>query len=709
MKQLAKKQIADWLYIVGLVLIGTIAFGLRWRGIEHITADIETCLIPWSAEVKAGYGIGVLKQFDGDYNLPYVTVLWLLNYLPGNTVIKVKLFSIMFDYIGACGAGMLAGFFASGKTKKVAFMAAYTVTLLYPVTIMNSAYWGQCDFIYVAFLLYMLLCLFKGHSKMAMVFLGCAFSFKLQAILIVPFVLIYYWKKKSFSLWHFLIVPIVMEILCIPAMLAGYSFLIPFSVYLRQLGRYPYMYVFYPNLWALFKNAPYYIFKIVSIGSILCSLIVFFVVVVKRKKVITKKEWFSFAVWTVFLMMCLLPCMHERYGFLFEILTIVYAVIEVSMWWMPIIIGFGATISYLQVTFAKDYFSDQWIAVAYLLTFAFFTYGIVKNWKKENPAQAIEPEEKKALLNWEIKVMEWLEQYLIWIAIGSIIILFIAMRKSIIECMSPDYLTNLIETEGNFHTTFYMFGIKILGGLVDKPLLFLLKISCMAADFMTAVIGAVLIAKKGTKEKAFLFFALYIILPSTLLNSGIWAHVDSFCIFFLLLGYVFWKKERKFYASIMWGIGTAILTEYMLLVWIILATLFVIDKTLTQTMKIKAFLMHIFFILFMAIGLNMTGVFAGYTLRQCFTRMNFLKMTGTYELYPIIFVFLVLLFANIRYMLPLMLLEVTVILDWGQYLYESPVTPAGLIPWGYAGSIILGIVISIWIYKQGEEGIRNIL
>ena len=90
-----------------LLLISVIAFWVRWNGMEYITADMEICLIPWSADMKAGYGPSVLSTYDGDYNMPYITVLWLLNYLPGRTVVKVKMFSVVFDYLGAIAGGLI--------------------------------------------------------------------------------------------------------------------------------------------------------------------------------------------------------------------------------------------------------------------------------------------------------------------------------------------------------------------------------------------------------------------------------------------------------------------------------------------------------------------------------------------------------------------------------------------------------------------------
>lgn len=236
-----------YLYIIILLLAGAAAFGVRLAGIEHITADFETCLIPWSAAMKTGEGPGILRAYDGDYNMPYVTVLWLLNYLPGRTIVKVKLFSVLFEYLGAAAAGLIAAHFAGTEKKRFMFTAVCIAVLFYPSSVLNGAWWGQCDFIYVAFLLYMIYALLKGRYAAAMLLLGCAFSFKLQAVLILPVLLIFWWKKRSFSGAYFLLAAAMMEVLCIPAIAGGYSVFIPFSIYTRQLGRYPYMYVFYPN------------------------------------------------------------------------------------------------------------------------------------------------------------------------------------------------------------------------------------------------------------------------------------------------------------------------------------------------------------------------------------------------------------------------------------------------------------------------------
>jgi len=434
-----------------LLLISLIAFWVRWQGIECITADMQVCLIPWSADMKPGYGPSVLSTFDGDYNMPYITVLWLLNYLPGRTIIKVKLFSIVFDYLGAIAGGLIVarvyelqknlnGLLCKCKsyTKEILFTAAYSAVLFYPSVVLNSAYWGQCDMVYVTFLLYMIYALLRDKPSLAMILLGCAFSFKLQAVLILPVLVIYYWKTRRISIRHFLWIPIVMELLCIPAIIGGCSVFIPFSVYLRQLGRYPYMYVFYPNIWAIFKESPYYIFSTVANLSIIAVLGVFAVIVIRNGKKETAQQWLRYVLWSVFFTMCFLPCMHERYGMLLEVVAILYAFLDRKYGIHAIIIGAGSYVAYVQTTFGKCYFSDKWIAIAYLLCLGMMTYQVITDCKKD--LEPAEGQSNTCTYKWESIFIDFVNRYMLWIAFALLTIFAIVIRKPMMECMSSDYL-----------------------------------------------------------------------------------------------------------------------------------------------------------------------------------------------------------------------------------------------------------------------------
>lgn len=738
-----KQKDRGYLYIMALLLLGAAAFAVRWAGVEHITADFETCLIPWSAAMKAGEGPGILRTYDGDYNMPYITVLWLLNYLPGRTIVKVKMFSVLFEYLGAVAAGLIAAHFAGAEKKKIMFTAACAAVLFYPSAILNGAWWGQCDFIYVAFLLYMIHALLKGRYGAAMIFLGCAFSFKLQAVLILPVLLIFWWKKRSFSGGYFLLVPVIMEILCIPAVLGGCSVFIPFSVYTRQLGRYPYMYVFYPNFWALFKEAPYYIFSDVAILGILAGLGVFAVAVIRKKKEISERQWMEFAVWSIFFMMCFLPCMHERYGMLAEVLAILYAFLNRRSWWNALIIGAGSFVAYLQVTFGQKILPDQWIAAAYLLSFGFFTAQMIKNWDREetfsggavlpespseasgNPERMQEKsaaEKRRAVRGVsapEKRIMDFINQYIFWIGYIVLTILAVVVRKSMTECISADYLPNLIETEGNYHAPLYMFFMHVLSGinsifLPEKTLFFLVKLLCAAADIFAAAMLAVCVygfggektdavwqkgeyAGADRKLRAFILYGLMLFLPAVLMNSPFWAHLDGISVGLLAGAYLLYEKKKEIPAGIAAGVACGLLMHYVVILSFVLCIAWFAagrrEGSDGKRKRQKRFENTCSAVIMISGG---AGLLCGYSLWQSFVKLlNFWMSPGTWMLYPVVVLVLLLCFCDRKWIPVGIFLELAVILDWGEFLYEFPVLPHAVYTVLYlaAGASALAVIL----------------
>ena len=138
-----------------IVLASILGLVLRWQGIWEESGDFQSCLSIWMDHLKSGNGIRVLSQYTGDYNMPYVTVLWLLTYLPVEPIVGIKSFSMLFDFIcAATGAAMAVTCRKENHNGSIrTFVITYCLIFLSPVAILNSGYWGQCDSVYVAFVL----------------------------------------------------------------------------------------------------------------------------------------------------------------------------------------------------------------------------------------------------------------------------------------------------------------------------------------------------------------------------------------------------------------------------------------------------------------------------------------------------------------------------------------------------------------------------
>lgn len=372
-------QRKKWVLPLAVMLVSVLGLWARFKGIYYESGDYRSCLSIWTQELSDGKGLHALADYSGDYNMPYVTVLLLLTYLPVEPIIGIKSVSILFDFVCAFAGAALAVICTKNlKHRELVFGIAYSLIFLSPVAVLNSGWWGQCDSIYVGFIMLAVVCLLKEKPSLCMIFMGCALAFKLQTVFALPMLMIYYWKNKKFSFWKFFLIPITMELLCLPAIIGGCSPWITFSVYLAQMKTYPEMYYYYPNFWTFFQNTPYYVFGRMAVAGTFGLLLTEAVLILKKETVIHKENFLPLFCLLVMTTLCFLPSMHDRYGYMLEIAAIIYAVTDKRKWWLALMLQM-TTLAVYAPAFLRRYAIDARIAaVFYLLTFAAFVYCEVK-------------------------------------------------------------------------------------------------------------------------------------------------------------------------------------------------------------------------------------------------------------------------------------------------------------------------------------------
>lgn len=188
-----------------IVVVVAIMSGLiiRYGFMGYESADFLVYLRPWFETIKED-GMKSLANQVGDYNIPYQAVIACLVEIGADPLWGYKLVSIVFDVFLAIGAGFLANFILDSKTK---FWAIFCAVFLLPDIFLNSSCWGQCDSIYVSFLIFSLLFMLKDKPMLSLLFYGIAISFKLQAIFLLPFFLFYWFIKRQFSLLNLPLFP----------------------------------------------------------------------------------------------------------------------------------------------------------------------------------------------------------------------------------------------------------------------------------------------------------------------------------------------------------------------------------------------------------------------------------------------------------------------------------------------------------------------
>ncbi len=332
-----KFQVVDLVFILCLFMF---AFMIRWKLMPVESADYWGFLEGWMTQIRSGGGFRSLSQSISNYTAPYMYLMCLVSYITDNDLYGLKMISVFFDY-SAAAAVFLIIYEMSGNVKKS--ILGMSVLLLSPTVILDGAYWCQCDIIYTGFLLYALYFFLKGNSRCCLIFTRISFALKLQAVFILPFFIIMWLKKRTVKLPDFLWIPVIYVISSLPAYLFGRDFKELMTVYFEQTNTYPWGTLEYPNIYALLGEAMpdmRHAAEVSGAGTFMTIMIlgcIAYYLYTKNIK-ITDELAVTLALFTVALIVYSLPHMHDRYGFLIDLLGIIYGTVRVRR--LPVTCGF---------------------------------------------------------------------------------------------------------------------------------------------------------------------------------------------------------------------------------------------------------------------------------------------------------------------------------------------------------------------------------
>ena len=205
---------------------------LRSLCMEHESLDYRDFLLRWVEYFRDHGGFRALDRDVGNYNVPYLYFMALFSYSSIKPLYLIKLLSVLFDVLLAWGALRLTRT-VSGSER--AGMIAFLLTLLLPTVILNGAYWGQCDSIYTAFGVWSFALALEDRPIPAVAAIALSFSFKLQAVFLMPVFLIFIFAGKI--KWeHLAVFPLTYLAVVLPAVLLGRPLWDTLSLYFNQAG-----------------------------------------------------------------------------------------------------------------------------------------------------------------------------------------------------------------------------------------------------------------------------------------------------------------------------------------------------------------------------------------------------------------------------------------------------------------------------------------
>lgn len=317
-----------WLRWATLITLIVVALVIRIQFLDIETLDYRAFLSRWY-ETLDTQGFGAFREKFADYNYPYLYLIWILTALNMPALIGIKAISIAFDVLLAFFAYRIVAL----RTPRFSLRAlAFGIVLLLPSVIANSAYWGQADAIYSAFVLggvYFLMGATPQSSRMnsiwACVMFGVAIAFKLQAVFVMP-VLLWLLIRRRLPWYSLLAIPIVYVLLDLPALVAGAPWHEALTVYLDQTGSYQQLTLGAANLYQLIPVSGD-VTWLAQLGiAVAAAIIVAFLVwSVWKRPAVTPTSILAVATASSVLVPFLLPAMHDRYFYTAEILSVVLA------------------------------------------------------------------------------------------------------------------------------------------------------------------------------------------------------------------------------------------------------------------------------------------------------------------------------------------------------------------------------------------------
>lgn len=362
------KWFSNWFskhnFIVMIIIVLVLALIARFAFVELTSGDTYWFLVPWVKFIRDNGGLLSLKELPisyyvtttgnvpygmslsdrvvtsviyGNYPVFYYFLLALLSYLPFSEIVIIKMLSFIFDIILAFGVLKIAE--KVTKSKLVMFIS-FTLSLILPTVLINSAVWGQCDATYVGLIVWSVYFLLVDKPKISMIFIGFAFAIKIQTIFILPLYGLLFLKGK-FKLRYFLITALVMFISLVPSYIAGAEFLMPIKQLYNSASSYSSPNMNSGSFYAILSgmgsrltsNVTIFGTKFVAVDlfgiPIALLILLSAIYVVYRAKIeINNQSIIAFAALSALLVPFVLPHMHDRYFFLADIFVLIYVLVN---------------------------------------------------------------------------------------------------------------------------------------------------------------------------------------------------------------------------------------------------------------------------------------------------------------------------------------------------------------------------------------------
>lgn len=375
------RLVDDHLFEVAMMILLVISALIRVY-LTPITSsgDFNTFLLSWIEEYQK---IGVTNGLSvtiGDYYVPYNLIIILASVLPWSPYVTISLISCMADYCGAYYIYKISLLIlnerkADNSNHKAQLIA---VIMLLPFVILDSAMWKQCDSIYVCLMIIALYMLFIEKYTAMFFFYSLSFCFKLQAVFMLPFLIIFYMIGRKYSIFEFIWIPAMYLFTGLPCVLMKRGLKATYGVYFNQTSEWRKMSLNFPNIYKLGLSD----FDSLSKPAILSTIAIFIIATLfcyHYRCNFNIYRLVMLCAWGIWTCCMFLPSMHERYDYA-AILLITAGIMSSGRFkyiWIAIVMNACEVMTYSIYLFASDV-NIVFISVMYCTTYFVATFLMAK-------------------------------------------------------------------------------------------------------------------------------------------------------------------------------------------------------------------------------------------------------------------------------------------------------------------------------------------
>ncbi len=373
----ASDKDADTISLLFIAAATAALLYLRVSMLGYPSGDYRNFLTPWIEEMKNLSVKEALVTKIGDYNMPYLYFLLFVSRRAASPIIWIKWLSCVFDFLMAYFLMKCVALFTQNKTAQY---FSFILTAALPTVFINSGYWGQCDSIVAAFCVMSVYFALSEKGIGAVVCYALAFSIKLQAIFILPALIVCFITKKI-KLMSALLFPATFFATLLPAMIAGRSFVDCVRIYFDQTGQYPYLTLNAPSVWQLFGNFNFDYFSQVGVmlGGIGAVTLIY--ICYKYKDNIDFSSLVEIFFISSLLIPFLLPRMHERYFYIADILSVLVFFNNRKKWYVPLVTVFASLNAYLSYLSGNTIILQSWAALGLLIILIILIKSLIERIK----------------------------------------------------------------------------------------------------------------------------------------------------------------------------------------------------------------------------------------------------------------------------------------------------------------------------------------